>query len=139
MVKALDNEMRKPQDVNRDNFIFRWELEEIEKYEILAQKDKMEKNGVMERFQSESGLRYKFQEKMEEEVLDEFEVFESGTKHTSNINKYVNTYNHIHGSNNKMTYNFDISNMSESDIDYLANQKQEGAIQIGNIIGRFLN
>ncbi len=130
MVKSLDNEMRKPEEVNRDNFIFRWELEEIEKYEILAKKDKMERNGIMERFHFESRSRYKFQEEMEEEI--EGFVFESGTKHLSNINKYK----HIYGSNNRITPNF--YNISESDKDYLANEPQEGAMPIGNIMKRFL-
>ena len=113
MVKALDNEMRKPQDVNRDNFIFRWELEEIEKYEILAQKEKIEQDGIIEKFRI-NNIKDKNQRK------DKIEFEES--------------YNKI---SNKIRFNF--YNLSDEEIHLLENQKQEGAIQIGNIMGRILN
>ena len=43
----------------------------------------------------------------------------------------------MHKISNKIRFNF--YNLSDEEIHLLENQKQEGAIQIGNIMGRILN
>ncbi len=129
MVKALDNEMRNPKDVNRDNFIFRWELKEIEKYEFLAQKDKIKQNGILEKFRMNNHIQYQDQDQYQNQNQEKIGINTEGLR-------YVNTYKHIYGSDNKIIPNF--YNLSESDSYYLENQKQEGALPIWNIIEKFL-
>jgi len=132
MVKSLDHEMRNPKDVNRNNFIFRWELEEIEKYEILAEKDKIEQNGILEKFRMNNHIQYKDRDLSLRDIKCgiDTEIYED---------KYVNTYKHIHGSDNndnKITPNF--YNLSESETYNMENEIQEGALPISNIIEKLL-